>query len=73
MSSFCLRFSWYMDERKAWREAFAVYRHAITLVWISISVVKRLPKWMKSRNVKDGNVTNLWNNNKAIAHFIALF
>lgn len=55
------------NQRKALRG-----RHAVTLVWISSDLVKRKQKWMKSGNIKDGNVTCLWKNNKAIAHFIGL-
>jgi len=28
--------------RKVWTEALTIYRHAVTLVWISIDLVRRL-------------------------------
>lgn len=79
MSSFCLRFSRYMEERKAWSEVLSLYKHAVSLVWISMDLVRRLQKWMKSGNIKDGNATYMWKrhyvwkNSKAIAHFKGLF
>lgn len=75
MSSLCLRFSRYMEVRKAWRETHATFRHASTLVWISTDLVRRLLVPTEVGEVKKyyGNITCLWTDNRAIAQFKGLF
>lgn len=61
MSFLQLRYLRHMDDRKTWREAPAVYRHARAnaLLWVSIDLVKRLQKCVNSGNTEGAHFTCL--------------